>query len=335
MSEIQTAEVRDYLLRIQGREVDLTQLRKEFGIAQEDKSWDGIRNIMYQLAEGRGRLVRPSGRRDGVYIVIKQVKPLKVFGEPRDKKPPFPIKFPKDYDTEMEFSFAQDIVIRSGDCILLPGESNWGKTTLAMQICGENIDLNPILMGNEFSRNNKLAERFLDRLTRMDWIQWTNGDGQDKFTLLPVHSEYPEYIVPDRLNILDWVRLDPNRLYEIEGVMDAIKENIGDGVAVVVIQKGEGTEAGRGGQFTHDFADLELLVDRHSRFESRLTIGKVKESISPVTGRTWAFEIEKGVKLHNVREIVQCPSCYGKKWKKIGISNIPCDDCKRTGFIDK
>ena len=45
-------------------------------------------------------------------------------------------------------------------------------------------------------------------------------------------------------------------------MLDGIKDQVVTGVAVAVIQKAEGADAGRGGQFTKDFTDLELLIDK-------------------------------------------------------------------------
>jgi len=332
MAEITASEIRDYLLNIQGREIDLDKLRREFRITQESKSWDGIRTIMFRLADGKHRLVKPSGRRDGVYKVIKQVKPVSVFGVERERRPPFPLVFPRDFDTGMEFPFSEDIVIREGDIVLIAGQSNYGKTTIAMQFCAENIDRNPVLMGNEYTKDDEPLPRFLNRLDAMDWVEWTNGDGGDKFLLLPVDADYPEHIVEDRINIADWVKLDPNRLYEISDTMDAMKKAVGKGIVIAVIQKSETSDSGRGGQFTKDFADVELLIDRHTDNESRITIGKVKESTRHVIGRSWAYEISKGVKLHNIREVVKCFTCHGFKYIK---GKGACDTCCAVGWIDR
>ena len=91
----------------------------------------------------------------------------------------------------------------------------------------------------------------------------------------------------------------------------------------------------RGGQFTKDFIDCELLIDKFTEYESMLTIGKVKEYTAPVMGRKFAFGISHGVKIIKFREIVKCPACFGKGWKRSGQSSKPCDECNKTGYIDK
>uniref|UniRef100_A0A6M3J821 Putative DNA primase n=1 Tax=viral metagenome TaxID=1070528 RepID=A0A6M3J821_9ZZZZ len=330
--EITTADAREYLRKSVGREVDLNTIRRDLLIKPEDKSWESIRNIMYQLAQlsGEKRIIKPSGKRDGSYYVIPPVRRIKVFGVKREKIPPFELMYPRDFDTFEEFEFSSKVIVREGDCILVAGQSNYGKTAIALNFAGENIDKLPVLMGNEYSKDGEPTPRFLNRLEAMDWIQWANGDGGDKFELLPVYDDYADWIIKDRINIIDWVNIDANYLYSIGKVMEDIKAAVGKGIVIIVIQKSEGSDSGRGGQFTKDFADLELLIDKHSDWESRLTIGKVKEYNGHVVGRSWAYTIDKGVKLLNVREVIKCKSCHGSGRK----GGNMCELCHGNKYVD-
>jgi len=335
MAEITKDEVIAYLKKIQGQRVSLNELRKEFQIVPGTVSFETIRSIMWRLAEQK--IVKSLDR--GVYKVVTQVKPVRVFIKERERRPPFRLFFPRDFDTGMEMGFAEDIVIREGDLVEIGGQSNYGKTCLALNFTGENIDYLPVLMGNEYTtRIGDIDEyeptpRFLNRLDNMDWVQWVNGTGGDKFTLLPVREDYAEHIVKDKINMIDWVNLPADKLYGISKVEEDIKAELGRGIGVVVLQKGEGDMA-RGGQFTKDFIDCELLIDKLSERESMLTIGKVKEYTKPVIGRKFAFGISQGVKIINFREIVKCGTCFGKGWKKAGNTSIPCDVCFKTGYVD-
>jgi len=338
MSQRLSDKLRDFLRERQGKEVDLDYLRRELRIDPNSSGWDGLRVQMFNLT--KEKIVKPSGKRDGVYKIVIQVKPVAVFSKERERKPPFRLFFPKDRDNEEEMSPAEDIVIREGDAVIVGGVSNYGKTTIALNFCGENIDYEPVLMGNEYTA--KVAEteefeptqRFLNRLDNMNWVTWTNGTGADRFTLLPVKDDYAEHIVKDKINIIDWINLAANQLYDISKVIEDCKAEVGRGILIIVLQKGEGSEIARGGQFVKDFTDCELNIDRYTDHESMLTIGKVKEYTRPVIGRKFAFGIEQGVKIVNYREIVKCGLCYGKKWKKMGNSSVPCDVCLRTGYID-
>ncbi len=134
------------------------------------------------------------------------------------------------------------------------------NTTICLNICGENIDKRPVLMGNEYTvklvdKDKKEyydpAPRFLNRIEAMDtrnggWINWVDENGKDKFLLLPVRDDYAEHIVKDRINIIDWINIDTGELYTIGNVLESIKKQLGRGVAVVALQKKEGADAGRG-----------------------------------------------------------------------------------------
>lgn len=318
--------VREFIKDAQGKDVSLDYLRKELRIDPKSPAFNTLRVIMLRLADDK--IIKPSGRKDGIYKVITQVKPIQVFG--KDVRPPINIKFPRDYYTTEEMSFARDLVIREGDIILLSGQSNQGKTTLCLNFAGENIDANPVLMGNEYtSIDNEPTSRFMSRLKAMDWIEWNNGTG-DKFTLLPVRSDYAEHIVKDRINIIDWINI-PTELYMIGSIMEDVKKEVGRGVAIIVIQKAEGTDSGRGGQFTKDFADVEILIDRFGEKEVLLRLGKVKESTAQMYGRGFVYSIENGVKITNFREVIKCGLCHGKGW----IANKPCVSCDKMGYVDK
>lgn len=327
MPERLSSKLRDYLAISQGKDVDIREIRIYLQIEPGSNDDDNLRKLMSGSMTTE-KIVRPSGRKDGIYKVITPVRPVTVFG--RERQDEVRLMFPKDYGTGLEMSFAEDIIFREGDLILLSGQSNQGKTALCLNFCAENLDSFPVLMGNEYTTiEQEPAPRLLNRLDSMNWVNWINGDGEERFTLLPVWDDYAEHVVKDRLNIIDWINLDEH--YEISKVMAGIKRELGRGLGIIAIQKAAGASAGRGGQFTKDFADCELLLDAHGDSEVRLTVGKVKEPKSKVMGRSFAYGISKGVRLVNFRELAKCESCYGKGWTKQG----PCSSCGHKGFVDK
>ncbi len=334
MVEITIADVRRFLIPLQGRVVDYKYLREEMRIDPNGKSWDNIRSIMFDLAFEK--LVKPSGKRDGVFKVIKQVESVKVFGI-ENNTGEFGLMFPRDFDTGMEIGVAEHLVIRPGDLMLLAGVSNFGKTALSVNFLAENIDKHQCsLLGNEFTTlDNKPTPRFLNRLKVADWVQWADEAGNDKFELLPVREDFEEHVRDGKVNIIDWINISSGEHYLISGMLERIKHGVGNGIAIVVIQKEESRELGRGAGYTRDFADVYLTIDKHGEFESRLTVGKVKESRGSIVGRSWAFRISEGVKLHDIREIVKCPTCYGKGWVKSGQSSAPCSGCLKRGYVDR
>ncbi len=334
---ITTSEVRDYLAPRQGQETTLDKIRAELGIEKHTKSFDAVRNIMFQLTEQH--IVKPTEKKDGSYKVIIQVQPVRVFLPGRERRPPFNLIFPRDFDSTLEMSFAEDVVIREGDLITLGGVKSAGKTLLCLDFCAENIDLNPVLMGNEYTTLIKdvyePTTRFLNRLDKMrEWIEWTDADGFDKFTLLPVRDDYADHIVKDRINIIDWINLDGNALYDIGKVLEGIKAKLGRGIGIVALQKGEGAVNPRGGQFVRDFSDLEILLDGlgDSGDDILLTIKGAKEKKKPILGNTYAYTIGgNGTQILNFREVKKCPDCHGQGFK----AGKECEKCIGRKWVDK
>lgn len=330
-------QMRELLASGQGKEVDYSYIRSELRIDPASASWNGVRQqMMLFTKEG---LVRPSGRKDGIFKVITQITQVKVFSIARERRPPVALKFPKEWTTGLELSFAKEIIVREGDLITIGGVKSTGKTQLALDFCAQNLDNLPaVLLGNEYTvmvkGNYEPAPRFLERLDRMStWVEWVNEQGEDKFTLLPVSDDYAEHVIVDRLNILDWISLEANALYDIGKVLGGIKAVVGRGVAIAMLQKGEGATNPRGGQFVRDFSDVEILLDSFGENprDILMTLKGVKESKKPIAGKTYSYTIgEGGTKIFNFREVKKCPYCHGSKIQK----GHSCDSCFGTGFID-
>ena len=337
MAERLSDRLREFLKTCEGREVNLNYLRSELKLDPNEPAWDGLRQYMRNLTDEK--IVKPSGRHDGTYKVIKQIKPVRVFIPGRERRPIFDLKFPRDYHTTEEMDFAEAITIREGDMVTLGGVKSKGKTALCLNFCAENIDKHPVLMGNEYTSLVKGAHeptpRFLNRLDEMsEWVEWVDEDGYDKFTLLPVRDDYAEHIVADRINIIDWINLDANSLYDISKVIESIKSGLGKGIGIVALQKGEGVNNARGGQFVRDFSDVELLLDSFGDNEDNvlLTVRGAKEKHKPIVGKTYAYTLtHSGTRIVDFREVKRCTACYGKGYNTRGT----CDSCQGTGYNNK
>ena len=208
---------------------------------------------------------------------------------------------------------------------------------MCMNIISENLDKNPILMGNEYTIAAQDGEyepspRFLNRLDNMDWVQWVDEQDKERFELLPVYQDFAEQIRPGGFYIIDWINL-PGEYYMISPVLEGIKKALGNGIAIVVLQKNPGADYGRGGNPSKDFVDAEILLDPYGDdpMMTMLTVGNVKETRNPIMGHKFVYKIRDGVKITDFREVVKCGNCFGKGWR----NNRPCDDCYKLGYIDK
>lgn len=309
-------------------EFKLEDFRKKYQIAGDSPNFHThIQRLIEQ------RYIKKVKR--ATYRKVKLAQAIKVFG--RQRRPLVIIKPPEDRDTGEPMDFLSDIVFREGDLILISGFKNRGKTNLCLNIIGENLDKNPVLMGNEYTVMGKDGDfepspRLLNRLDSMNWVKWIDGNNKERFELLPVYQDYAEQIRPGRLNVIDWINL-PGEYYMISPVMEEIKRSLGSGIGIVVLQKNPGSEHGRGGNPSKDFADVELLLDPFGEDKDAvmLTVETVKESKQAVQGRKFVYKIRKGVEIVNLREVVKCGKCFGKGWRH----DKPCDVCDKVGYIDK
>jgi len=330
-------DLREHLSKCQGRVVDLQQLRHDLELEKGTPAWDGIRTCMHRLVPEK--IVMPYGKKDGVFKVIKRVQPVRVFEPGRERRPLFNLTWITDTATGEEISIGRKIVTREGDLISLGGVKSKGKTTLCMGMTASNIALSPVLMGNEYTvlvdGKYEPAPRFLSRLDTMsEWVNWTDKDGYDRFTLMPVKEDYAEHIERDRLNIIDWINLDGDKSYDISKVLEGIKSSLGKGVGIVALQKGEGAGNPRGGQFVRDFSDVEILLDGYGENEDDIlmTVKGCKEKTAPIVNKSFAYTIvQDGTAIHNFREVIRCKTCYGRG----EIRNSQCEQCNGVGWVNK
>ena len=118
--------------------------------------------------------------------------------------------------------------------------------------------------------------------------------------------------------------------------MKAIKDRVGRGVAVPVLQKNKDAEFGEGGERTERYADVVLKIDAFGKDESLLTIGRVKAAKGRATGRTFAFQVvDYGANLLNIREMEKCRTCWGKGYVRSGQNNVRCSSCGGLKYVEK
>ena len=312
--------------------------RKEFHlktVMDGDIDFDKYSNLYGSLRRMftefvKARVIKPAGRRDGYYMVIEPVEPIRSLEG--NKQEALDFAFPIDHELNSSFGFEDLIEVFPGDLILITGPSNYGKTAVALNILGENVDkMESVLMGSEYTAvDNKITPRFRRRMAKMKWVDWYNSDGDLKFELLPVDQDFEDYIKTDKLNVIDWITL-PDKYYMIDYVLHKMKNWVGNGVLVAVLQKNRNSEYAEGGERTERYADVYLKLNPYGENQTRLEVGKVKSSKGQVIGRSWVFRVvDYGANIHDIREVKKCPKCYNRDQKRPW-----CDGCNRLGWVEK
>jgi len=337
MTERLSDKLREYLSMAINKKVNLRDVRAYLKIEPGSKDDQNLRVLM-AVNLVRDKTVKPSGDGDGTYKVLEPIIPVNFSLDGTDQEGVLDVHFPRSYIDDTTFGLEDLVELSKGDMILITGETNYGKTTIALSILGENLDLFPVsvLMGSEYTSSaGEITPKLKRRLRRMNWVKWIE-DGKPRFKLLPVEHDYEDYVERDGLTAIDWISL-PGEYYLVDRVMKTIKNSEGQGLTAVVLQKNKAAEFAEGGQRSERYADLVLKIDRFGEHESLLTIGKVKAPKGKrVTGRTWAFGItDYGANLIDIREVIKCPKCWGKGYVKQGNENKRCPSCKGMKYIDK
>ena len=87
---VTTQDVKDMLVTFRGQEISLDRIRKELQIERGTKSFDVVRNIIFQLTEQK--VLRYISR--GNYKVVTPAVPVSVFGQSRERRPIYELIFP-------------------------------------------------------------------------------------------------------------------------------------------------------------------------------------------------------------------------------------------------
>ena len=238
-----------------------------------------------------------------------------------------PFNWPKGRDGS-QFPFDGHITFRATDLFVIAGVSNKGKSTLAKNILWENMDAwNGKI---DYFVNEYQPARFARNADLMCWNSPFNLDSTPKFQLIRQEEDWQYAIEPDHFNLIDWIEMSDD-FYKIGGILKAIQKKLRNGLAVVILQKGEGASLGTGGQFSEHRASYYWAMD-----EGRFTFKKAKEyngGYNP-NGRTYGFDMAEGCFMNNLREVKQCGQCAGKgkRWEK-SLGEVTCIGCSGKGWL--
>ena len=310
--KLTTAQLEKWLNQ-QPDEFSLEQFRKKYNI---DADSDLFYKAFSRWADD-GTLKR---LRRGWYRKVKAIDPIRWWDGTQGKV--IDLVWPYGVEDNSGFGFEESIEICSGDIIVIAGLKNMGKTTMAHNLLVNNIDKfdRCRMMVNEYK-----PFQFRKRINRLNWVDIWNEDGTPKFELLPIYEHHEDYILPNALNILDWIHIREN-LWEIASKIEDIQKQLRDGIAIVFTQKSLNKPFGVGGDWGAFFASVYMTIDNE-----KLTVVYVKNAKSFIQGKMFGFKIiESGAKFHDIREVKTCPACKGRGY----VFDRDCTKCFKKGFVE-
>jgi len=299
-----------------GETFDLDLICRQLQITERDNRHLVVQKLSYEVSIGK---LEKSNR---IYRYINKDKDI-IDWYNSSVEQTLNINFPKGRDGT-KFGFDGCVCISPGDIIVVAGVSNMGKTTFAQNFLWENMDnYSCVLMGNEYT-----PVKFKRRISRMAWNNPLKEDSTPKFELIKRLDNWSDIIERDKITIIDWIALPANELYNIGHVIQGIQSKVGNGIALIVIQKDEASNLGRGRAFSEELASLYLTID-----QGKMTVRKAKEWFGHNPNReVYGFDITNGgVEFRNIRLLVKCFSCHGSGRYKGG----ECFACNGSGYIKK
>ncbi len=263
---------------------------------------EAIGQVLYKLSDKNKDNKNPllgQVSRDSYRIIENEINEIKWWKG--DVKPVLPIRWPYGVDDATEFGFEDSIVIYPGDVIGLAGEGNKGKTCIALNFLLNNLALFPtsIYFTSEFNES-----KFKDRIKHFTWVNIMDDKGIPKFRLAKHEENFQDVIVPDGLNIIDWVDM-PDEPWKIGQIFKKTSDKLTTGIAFICMQKRSYKKFAVGGEAAMDYASafFSIIYDENIssnvlKVEKVKTPGKVNCNY-----RKYRFGIEKGAKLFAIEEL--------------------------------
>jgi hypothetical protein len=222
---------------------DYAQLDRDLGITTPD----GKRNrrvVLHRLREEG--IIEPHGTREGLFRRVTADVRLIDF-KAAGKRAPLDIGWP--------FDIQKLVNIYPGNVIVLAGEPNAGKTAFLLNVIRLNMNLFPVYYFSSEMGGPELSIR-LGKFPGIEVEDWN-------FQAAERANDFQDVIVPDAVNIIDYFEFPTGQYFMIAESLRAIWTKLGTGVAIVAIQKGRGSELGRGSTFGLEKPRLYLSMGRN------------------------------------------------------------------------
>jgi hypothetical protein len=280
----------------------VAEIDREFGLtSRKDKQ---RRSTILRRLKDKDIIIKDRRRAGVWHIVNAQIDFIDL--EAVDEAP---------FKLSLPLGLSQIVTIPPKGIVCLAGSPNSGKTCLALNILRANMGEHSLLylmseMGS--SEYKQRIQAFGDELTvwNRDIKAASLSSGFDG--AIKHHN-------PHGITVVDFLEEIDGEYYRIASDIRAIYDALGDGVAVVMLQKNTNALYGRGGQATSEKARLYLTLDtllhRPGFTISSLRIGKAKAypGANP-NGRERHFKIIRGHRIEPVSDWMYCNEKQRAAW---------------------
>lgn len=184
------------------------------------------------------------------------------------------------FDMDFPFDLHKYIRLHKRSVMIVGGVSSEGKTTFAHNVISLNMGKHEIALFDSENSDEELANRFQHY---PNYEEWPDDFVKDR------SSNFSDVILPDGLNIVDYLEIQDN-FWLVGRYIREIRDALKTGVAIILLQKGEGSNLPIGREFSRHLARVVVTIDK-----GVLTIIKAKDraqrTINPVN-KKWTFRID-------------------------------------------
>ncbi|HOQ43386.1 MAG TPA: bifunctional DNA primase/polymerase [Smithellaceae bacterium] len=252
-----TSEIREWVLTTKGH-FKTTEVHKELQLttSREQKT---CYMVLSRLCEGPNPLIERYGNKRGCYRRIENdIEPVDFMNAPTDE---FPITWPMGVDDLCS--------IYPGSIIMVAGSKSAGKTAFLLNVVRENMHRHEVVYLNSEMGDTEFRKRLelFDCMPLHDW----------KFKAYHRASNFADLISPERkIFIVDFLEVTTD-FWKVGGMIQEIHRKLRDGIAIIALQKADGKDTGRGGDFSKEKARLYLSLDYiHDQKVNRIKVTDAK-----------------------------------------------------------
>ena len=256
------AEIREWILTTSGNFMT-TDCHKELQLTTRE-NMKAANMALSRFCEGENPLLERYGNKRGCYRRIENdIEEVNFLNAPTDE---FPLALPLNIDTYCK--------LYPGNIVIVAGSKSAGKTAFLLNIVKENMTKHEIVYLNSEMGDTEFRKRL--ELFDMPLTEW-------KFK--PYHRavNFADLITAEKkIFIVDFLEVTTD-FWKVAQYIQEIHNKLKEGICIIALQKSEGRDNGRGGDFSKEKARLYVSLD----FMPNKKVNQVKI----VDAKAWRTEI--------------------------------------------
>ncbi|HUN53991.1 MAG TPA: bifunctional DNA primase/polymerase [Smithella sp.] len=235
------AEIKEWIETTRGH-FETTQAHRELHITTK-REMKTCQMVLSRLCDGEKPLLEKYGDKRGVYRRVENdIEPVNFLTAPTDD---FPLVLPLGIDKYCK--------LYPGNIVIVAGSKSAGKTAFLLNIVRENMKKHEIVYLNSEMGDTEFRKRLelFDDVKLTDW----------KFRPYHRAANFADLITPEKkIFIVDFLEITTD-FWKVAQYIREIHNKLKEGVCIIALQKSEGKDNGRGGDFSKEKTRLYISLD--------------------------------------------------------------------------